>query len=78
MPEGTRRKVVKWKEGFLRIAHEADVPIMMMGLDYSTKTMHLGKMYRATGDRKADMHEVMRYLTQFKGKCPENQPERVE
>lgn len=77
MPEGTRRKVDNWKVGYLRIAREANVPIMLMGLDYATKTMHIGKMISVSDDSDNDMLEVKRYLTQFTGRCPENQSDRV-
>jgi len=33
-PEGTRSKVGKLKTGFLRIAKEADVPVLRTSIDY--------------------------------------------
>jgi 1-acyl-sn-glycerol-3-phosphate acyltransferase len=36
-PEGTRKKVDKLRTGFYYIAKKANVPIIMVGLDYSKK-----------------------------------------
>ena len=36
-PEGTRKKVKKWKTGFYYIAKEAGIPIIMITMDYSNK-----------------------------------------
>lgn len=44
-PEGTRKKVTHWKSGFLRIAHDANVPIQTLFIDYPTKTFTLGPVW---------------------------------
>ena len=36
-PEGTRKKVKKWRTGFYYIAKEANVPIIMFTLDFENK-----------------------------------------
>ncbi|WP_462156971.1 1-acyl-sn-glycerol-3-phosphate acyltransferase [Pseudoalteromonas sp. GB56] len=36
-PEGTRKYTPQWKSGFLHIAKAANVPVVPMALDYSTK-----------------------------------------
>jgi 1-acyl-sn-glycerol-3-phosphate acyltransferase len=38
-PEGTRKKVDKLRTGFYFIAKKANVPIVMVGLDYSKKEL---------------------------------------
>src|SRR5690606_11303525 len=38
-PEGTRKKVERWKTGFYRIAHGANVPIMMTVIDAENKSL---------------------------------------
>ncbi len=67
-PEGTRKKVVHWKSGFLRIAHEANVPIQTIFIDYPTKTFTLGPVVRATGDHDADMTKIRALFVPYRGK----------
>ncbi|WP_243048295.1 1-acyl-sn-glycerol-3-phosphate acyltransferase [Dyella sp. RRB7] len=67
-PEGTRKKVTHWKSGFLRIAHEADVPIQTIFLDYPTKTFTLGPVVHATDDHEADMVRIRELFTPYRGK----------
>jgi len=38
-PEGTRKKLPKWRTGFFHVAHGAGVPIVPVALDYSTRTV---------------------------------------
>lgn len=38
-PEGTRRGVTRWKEGFARIAAAAKVPVLPAILNYETRTV---------------------------------------
>lgn len=38
-PEGTRKANPNWKKGFYYIALKAQVPIVLIGIDYSTKTI---------------------------------------
>ncbi len=49
-PEGTRKKVDKWKLGFYQIAKKAGVPIAMITIDYKHKEVSsqfsLGKDYK--------------------------------
>lgn len=67
-PEGTRKQVTHWKSGFLRIAHEADVPIQTIFIDYPTKTFTLGPVVRATGDHDADMEKIRALFAPYRGK----------
>jgi len=70
-PEGTRKKVVKWKTGFLRIANELDCPIVMIGVDYPKKIITVGELFHPTGDNDADVATIREYYGQFEGKFPE-------
>ena len=40
-PEGTRKKVERLKTGFLRIATQTNSKIMLAGIDFSNKTIHI-------------------------------------
>lgn len=54
-PEGTRRRVIAWKTGFLRIATAAGVPIVPVRLDYRARVIGVGAPVQATGDEAADI-----------------------
>ena len=61
-PEGTRKKVERWKSGFYRIAQAADVPIVLAYLDYPKRTVGIGPVFKTTGDMEADMAAMRTYL----------------
>jgi 1-acyl-sn-glycerol-3-phosphate acyltransferase len=67
-PEGTRKPVRRWKQGFLRIAHGANVPIQTLFLDYPTKTFTLGPLVHASGDAEADMAAIRALFKPYRGK----------
>ena len=71
-PEGTRKANPNWKKGFYFIALKAQVPIMLIGIDYPTKTITSTKAIMPTGDFEKDMHEIKLYFKDFRGKIPEN------
>lgn len=60
-PEGTRKAVSQWHTGFLRIAHQAGVPLQLACLDYANKTITLDHVFPTTGDIEADMEGVQRF-----------------
>ena len=71
-PEGTRKANPNWKKGFYYIALKAQVPIMLIGIDYPSKTISSTKAVMPTGDIEKDMREIKLYFKNFKGKNPEN------
>lgn len=73
-PEGTRSKVDKWKTGFLRIAHRAEVPILIVCWHYPEKTLYFDTLWHATGDHAQDAERIREYINaRYQGKKPENQ-----
>lgn len=54
-PEGTRRRVTRWKTGFYQVALRAGVPIVTVALDYRDRTLRLGPPFVPTGDYGADL-----------------------
>ena len=70
-PEGTRKKVKKLKSGFLRIAQETNSKIMLAGIDFSTKCIHLSELFQPTGNKDVDLETVQNYFNNFEGKRPE-------
>lgn len=71
-PEGTRQANSNWKKGFYYIALKAQVPIVLIGINYQTKTITEGKIVHPTGDIEKEMEEIKLYYKDFKGKHPEN------
>lgn len=71
-PEGTRAKVSEWHTGFIHIAHEADIPIILGAINASSKTVYLEKVFFTTGNTEADMNVIKEYYKDFKGIKPEN------
>ncbi len=73
-PEGTRKKVRKFKTGFLRIAHAANVPVIVVGFDYQKKAVVFSKVVKATGNHDQDADELYHYCRDnFVARHPEYQ-----
>lgn len=70
-PEGTRSRTDKWRHGFLYIAMEANVPIVLGALDYRNKQIVITEEFIPTGDVEADLAAIKQYYKQFSGKYPE-------
>lgn len=70
-PEGTRKKVKKWKTGFYYIAKGANVPIIMASLDFENKRVKISEPYYITGDIEVDFAHFNSYYENIKGKKPE-------
>lgn len=71
-PEGTRSRTATWHTGFLRIAREANVPIMLAVVDFRMKKAIINDMFISTGDTEADMRVIKQYYKPFTGRHPEN------
>lgn len=67
-PEGTRRKVTKWKSGFWHIARAADVPILPMYFHYPEKVIGFGPTFATSSEFSADMVRLREFYAPFKGK----------
>ena len=71
-PEGTRRKVEKFKSGFYFIAHKANAAILPIAMDYGNKVIHFMEPYYPTGDVEKEISEIEDMFRGIKGKVPEN------
>ena len=69
-PEGTRRLTTQWHSGFLRIAHEAGVPIILGAIDGEHRRVILERTFTTTGDIEADMRAIKDYYRPFSGIRP--------
>lgn len=70
-PEGTRKKVDKWKTGYYYIAQKANVPVIAVAFDYSTKTVTVHPPYELTGDFEKDTAALAAKFDGVVGKVPE-------
>lgn len=70
-PEGTRKANPHWKKGFYHIALKAQVPIVLVGIDYDKKLIEAGKTIIPSGNLEEDLNEIKQYFLRFKGKHPE-------
>jgi 1-acyl-sn-glycerol-3-phosphate acyltransferase len=70
-PEGTRKKVDKWRTGFYYIAKAANVPIIMFTLDFGNKQNRISEPFYPTDDIEADFAFMKNFFKGVKGKIPE-------
>ena len=70
-PEGTRKKVKRWKTGFLRIAKQTHSKILLISIDAPTKSIEIGKIFNPTGDSEEDLAYIQKYYSTFRGINPQ-------
>ena len=71
-PEGTRKRVEKWKSGFLRIAKQTDCKIVLIGIDFEKKICSFSGFFEPTGDNDQDIEFIKNFYKNFKPKIPSN------
>ena len=71
-PEGTRKRVEKWKTGFYHIAHNSNIPILLMAMDYENKKVGIIDSITPTLDIEKDMLFIQEKYKDIKGCIPEN------
>jgi len=62
-PEGTRKKVNKWKTGFYYIALKAKLPILMVSFDYNRKEVKINNRFYPTGNIDNDFKELKKMVS---------------
>ncbi|MET0232898.1 MAG: lysophospholipid acyltransferase family protein [Rhodanobacteraceae bacterium] len=67
-PEGTRKRVEKWKNGFWYIARAAGVPILPVYFDYPSRTIGLGPLFEPASDLDSNIAELRAFYAPFRGK----------
>ena len=67
-PEGTRKYVTKWKNGFWHIAHAAQVPILPVYFDYPSRTVGLGPLFEPTADLAGDLARLRTFYAPWRGR----------
>ncbi len=72
-PEGTRSRTDCWKSGFIRLAHEAGVPLALAYIDYPRREIGVGGFLDPGADVVADMARIRAFYADKAGLNPENQ-----
>lgn len=67
-PEGTRRRVERWKTGFWKIADATRVPILPAYFHYPDKVIGIGEPFHTTGDDQADIARIREWYGQWQGR----------
>ncbi len=70
-PEGTRSKTKRFKTGFYHIAKKAEVPIVMVGFDFSTKEIVVKKPFLPTDNILQDFEYILHFMASINGKNPQ-------
>lgn len=67
-PEGTRKRVAKWKTGFWHIARNADVPIVLVYFHYPERTIGIGPVFVTSDDVAADLLRLRAFYAPCQGR----------
>lgn len=67
-PEGTRKKVERFKTGFLHIARGAGVPVVLVTLDWGTRTIRIGPVIEVGDDIEAERVRIEAHFARFRGR----------
>ncbi|MBL8261582.1 MAG: lysophospholipid acyltransferase family protein [Xanthomonadaceae bacterium] len=67
-PEGTRKRVERWKPGFWKIASAAGVPVLPAYFHYPEKIIGIGEPFQLTDDMDADMARIRAWYAPWRGK----------
>ena len=70
-PEGTRKKVKKFRSGFYHIARKAGIPVVMVGFDFKRKIIDICEPFYPTNNTEEDMKFIWNYFTGITGANPE-------
>lgn len=71
-PEGTRKRVNKWKSGFYHIALAANVPVVLGYIDYKKREAGFGPALYMTGDKAKDAKSIRDFYQGVQAKYPEH------
>ena len=71
-PEGTRKRVERWKTGFHRIAQGAGVPVLPVSFDWARKVVTILPPIQTTDDTDADITAIRKLFHAGMAKRPES------
>jgi 1-acyl-sn-glycerol-3-phosphate acyltransferase len=67
-PEGTRRRVERFKTGFLHIARGAAVPVLLVALDYGQRRVVIGPLLEVGSDIDAERRRIEAHFALIPGR----------
>lgn len=67
-PEGTRKRVAKWKSGFWHIAHAAQVPIVPVYFHYPERKIGIGPAFITSDDMDTDIERLREFYAPWQGR----------
>ena len=67
-PEGTRKRVERWKTGFWKIARAADVPVVPAYFHYPDKIIGIGEPFFLGDDMEADIARIRAWYAPWQGR----------
>lgn len=70
-PEGTRKRVPRWKSGFYYMARQAGVPISLGFLDYGKKCLGFGPLITPGDDMENDFKTIQAFYAKVTARHPE-------
>lgn len=72
-PEGTRKFQPKIRSGFYHMAFKGGVPLVMIGLDFGSKTLKIADAFMPTGNYEEDKNKIAAFFEGCKGKISGNE-----
>lgn len=69
-PEGTRKRVRRWKRGFWYMAAGARVPIQLVAVDYDKRASVFGPLIMPSENIEVDMEKIRIFYRGVRGKHP--------
>jgi 1-acyl-sn-glycerol-3-phosphate acyltransferase len=66
-PEGTRRKVDRWRSGFWHIARQSGAPIVAASIDYDGRRVVIAPPFRPGAEFAQDLAELRRWFDEHGG-----------
>jgi len=69
-PEGTRKKVDRIKTGFYHIAEKANIPIILVAMDYERRLIIFDEPFLPRNEAE-DMEKILAFFRPIRGKHPE-------
>lgn len=67
-PEGTRKRVERWKTGFWKIAKAAEVPVLPVYFHYPERVIGVGELFHLGDSMAADMARIRAWYRPWQGK----------
>ena len=67
-PEGTRKKVARWRTGFYHVAHATGAPIVPVALNWGARAVQIGAPFTTTGDVDRDIAALQQRFEGVRGR----------